>query len=113
MESGERMRRKREGGGYWRAALLSVLLFVAAAAWVTRTVRDAAAVSDREGLRQAELAVRQAAVSCYALDGAYPASYEDLKARSAIAVDEERYKVFYEVFASNIMPEITVVRRKP
>ena len=73
----------------------------------------ASEVSEREGLRQAELAIRQAAVSCYALDGAYPASYADLKDRSAIAVDEERYKVFYEIFASNIMPEITVVRRKP
>lgn len=107
------MGRNREGARGWLATLLSLLLFAAAAAWVARTVDRAAAVSDREGLRQAELAVRQAAVSCYALDGAYPASYEDLKTRSAIAVDEERYKVFYEVFASNIMPEITVVRRKP
>ena len=107
------MRRNGEGVRNWLATLLSLLLFSAAAVWVARTVDGAAAVSDREGLRQAELAVRQAAVSCYALDGAYPASYEDLKARSAIAVDEERYKVFYDIFASNIMPDITVVRRKP
>ena len=60
----------------------------------------------------AERAVREAAVSCYALEGAYPATYEDLKARSGIAVDEEKYAVFYEIFASNIMPEITVVERR-
>lgn len=59
----------------------------------------------------AERAVRQAAVSAYALDGAYPATFEDLKARSGLAVDEEKYAVFYDVFASNLMPEITVTAR--
>ena len=55
--------------------------------------------------------MRQAAVSCYALKGAYTATYEDLKSSSGVAVDEEKYVVFYEIFASNIMPEITVVER--
>ena len=69
-------------------------------------------MSDEEGLRMAEQAVRQAAVSCYALEGAYPASYADLKQRSGVAVDEERYIVFYEIFASNIMPDVTVLERQ-
>ena len=75
-------------------------------------VREAAEVSDREGLRMAEQAVRQACVSCYALEGAYPATYDDLKEQSGIAIDEVKYAVFYEIFASNIMPEITVVERR-
>ncbi|MBQ5567821.1 MAG: hypothetical protein IIT41_01095, partial [Oscillospiraceae bacterium] len=67
--------------------------------------------SDKEGLRLAEEAIRKAAVSIYAMEGAYPATYEDLKAQSGIAVDEEKYIVQYEIFASNIMPEITVLDR--
>ena len=66
----------------------------------------------RKRLRMAEQAVRQAAVSCYALEGAYPASYADLKQRSGVAVDEEQYIVFYEIFASNIMPDVTVLERQ-
>ena len=31
---------------------------------------------------------------------------------SGIAIDEVKYAVFYEIFASNIMPEITVVERR-
>lgn len=93
------------------ALLLSLALFAAVAVWAVAGVREAADASEREGLRQAELAVRRAAVSCYALEGAYPATYADLKKRSGVAVDEEKYKVFYEIFASNIMPDITVVRR--
>ena len=91
--------------------VLGLLLFAAVAAWMIRGVGEAAQVSDREALRMAQQAVRQAAVSCYALQGAYPATYEDLKSSSGVAVDEEKYVVFYEIFASNIMPEITVVER--
>ena len=94
------------------STLLGLALFAAAAAWMLQGVRQAARVSDEEGLRMAEQAVRQAAVSCYALEGAYPASYADLKQRSGVAVDEERYIIFYEIFASNIMPDVTVLERQ-
>ncbi|MCI8419296.1 MAG: hypothetical protein HFF79_02160 [Oscillospiraceae bacterium] len=96
----------------WLPTLLGLAVFAAVAVWMVQGVREAAEVSDREGLRLAEQAVRQAAVSCYALEGTYPATYEELKASSGIAVDEEKYKVFYEIFASNIMPEITVLERQ-
>ena len=91
--------------------LISVALFVLVALWIMHGVQDASEVSDREGLLMAEKAVRQAAVSCYALEGAYPATYEELRDSSSLAVDEDRYVVHYEIFASNIMPEITVVER--
>ena len=94
----------------WLPLALSLALFVVMAVWMSGRVREAAEVSEREGLRQAEQAIRRAAVSCYALEGAYPATYAELKARSGVAVDEQNYKVFYEIFASNIMPEITVVK---
>ena len=96
----------------WVPTVLGLLVFAAVAAWMVLGVREASEVSDREGLRLAEQAVRQAAVSCYALEGTYPATYEDLKRSSGIAVDEEKYSVFYDIFASNIMPEITVVERR-
>ena len=96
----------------WVPTVLGLLVFAAVAAWMVLGVREASEVSDREGLRLAEQAVRQAAVSCYALEGKYPATYEDLKRSSGIAVDEEKYSVFYDIFASNIMPDITVLERQ-
>lgn len=106
------MKKRYRTKGFWLSTALGALLFLAVAAWMLRGVREAAALSEREGLRVAEDAVRRAAVSAYALDGAYPATYEDLKERSGIAVDEERYIVFYDAFASNLMPEITVLARE-
>ena len=105
-----RRRRYRKRFGFL-PALLGLALFALIAVWMLSGIREASEISEREGLRQAETAVRRAAVSCYALEGAYPASYADLKARTGLAVDEVKYKVFYEIFASNIMPEITVLRR--
>ena len=96
----------------WVPTVLGLLVFAAVAARMVLGVREASEVSDREGLRLAEQAVRQAAVSCYALEGTYPATYEDLKRSSGIAVDEEKYSVFYDSFASNSMPDITVLERQ-
>ncbi len=106
------MRRRYQTKNPWLPALLRLLVFAAVAVFVVRGVEKTAQLSDRDGLRAAEQAVRQAAVSCYALEGAYPASYEELKKRSGLAVDDREYVVFYEIFASNIMPEVTVIRRE-
>ncbi len=95
----------------WVPMALGLLLFIAAAVWMVKGVQEAAAVSDREGLRMAQEAANRAVVSCYALEGVYPATYEDLKAKSGLAIDEERYAVFYEIFASNMRPSVTVVER--
>lgn len=104
-------RRKYINKGVWLPMLLGLLLFAAVAVWMVRGVQEAAEVSDREGLRMAEEAVRRAAVSCYALEGVYPATYEDLKEKSGLAIDEEKYAVFYDIFASNFMPQINVLER--
>ena len=91
--------------------MLGLVVFVLVAVLIIQGIGRASSVSDREELALARRAIRQAAVSCYAMEGAYPASYEELKARTGLAIDEEKYAVFYEVFASNIMPEITVTER--
>jgi len=67
---------------------------------------------DSEGARATEEAIRRAAVSCYALEGSYPENYNYLEDNYNLSINEELYEVQYSVFASNIMPEITVIRRQ-
>ena len=95
----------------WLPLALGVLLFAAVAVWVMRGVREAARLSDEEGLRMAQEAIDRAVVSCFSLEGVYPATYEDLKAKSGLAIDEDKYIVFYDIFASNIRPSVTVMER--
>lgn len=56
-------------------------------------------------------AVRSAAVTCYAVEGAYPDSVDYLREHYRLAYDEERYFVTYESFAANRIPDIYVTER--
>ena len=56
-------------------------------------------------------AVRRAALTCYAVEGAYPQSLEGLERRYGLAYNKDAYIVSYDAFASNIMPNIQVLRK--
>ena len=56
-------------------------------------------------------AVKSAAMTCYAVEGAYPDSLDYLKDNYHLAYDEERYFITYEAFASNRIPDIWVTEK--
>ena len=56
-------------------------------------------------------AVRRAALTCYAVEGAYPKSLEELERGYGLAYNKDAYSVSYDAFASNIMPNIQVLRK--
>ena len=56
-------------------------------------------------------AVRNAAVTCYAVEGAYPDDVSYLEEHYGLSYDEENYYVRYEAFAANQLPEIRVMER--
>jgi hypothetical protein len=65
-----------------------------------------------EGKMQLEQALQRCAVTCYATEGFYPPDVEYMKEHYGIRIDESKYLVRYEVFAENLMPDITVLERK-
>ena len=67
--------------------------------------------SRSEEKQQLEDALRRAALSCYASQGYYPPSLEYITDRYGIQIDRERFSVFYDIFAENLMPSINVVVR--
>lgn len=64
---------------------------------------------EAEGAETLRSAITRACVQCYAIEGRYPPSVQYLEDEYGIQIDEERYDVFYSGFASNVMPDITVV----
>lgn len=56
-----------------------------------------------------EEALARAAVSCYAIEGAYPPTLEYLIENYDVQINTERFTVKYELYASNLMPDITVL----
>ncbi len=56
-----------------------------------------------------ETAIRKVVVHSYAVNGYYPQSFEEIEAEYGISYDKEAYVVRYSNFASNLLPEITVI----
>lgn len=62
-----------------------------------------------EGRQILEDTLRRTAVACYASQGFYPPSVEYMEEHYRLQYDRDSYVVHYEVFASNLMPDITVL----
>ena len=90
---------------------ISFVLFGVIAAFCIGGMQSAEQKQKEEALRIAEESIMRGAVSCYALEGFFPPDYEYLKENYGIRVNEEKYTVFYSVFASNMMPDVTVVEK--
>ena len=67
--------------------------------------------SSNEAMRLATESIKRATITCYAIEGSYPPSFEYLKENYNLSIDETAFAIHYEIFASNIMPEITVIAR--
>lgn len=94
-----------------RRNLPAVILFVAlillcifAVNWISGTQSE----GETGMVRQA---VKNAALTCYAVEGAYPPTLDYLRENYGLAYDEDRYIVAYDGFASNLMPDIRVLER--
>ena len=64
--------------------------------------------SREEGVRILEEALFRAAIHSYAVEGHFPQSLDYITERYGIYIDRTRFIVHYEVFASNILPDIIV-----
>lgn len=58
-----------------------------------------------------ENAIRKSALECYALEGSFPPSIDYLKENYGLIVNEDAYFYHYQVTASNMIPDIKVIKR--
>lgn len=96
----------------WNAAksyLISVIIFGAVMGLFLSGILSISGRMDREGKETLRSAIARASVQCYAIEGRYPPSVRYLEENYGIRIDWDRFYVFYKGFASNIMPDITVV----
>ena len=87
------------------AAIATVLIFALVLANRIDVAHESA---ETEIVRNA---VKNAALTCYAVEGAYPEDVEYLRQNYRLAYDEDRYFVTYEAFASNMLPDIYVTEK--
>lgn len=102
-----RKRTFREIRGY----IVSIAIFAIIVAVFAVTLSTTGQSSDERFLEAKKDAVRKAVVSCYAIEGSYPSDIDYLREHYGLQVDESKYIIHYEIFASNIMPDFDVIPR--
>ena len=86
-------------------------LLIACLCFVLTAVGNVETGQKQESEKRVEDTIKKAVVNCYAIEGRYPATLDYVEEYYGLQINRERYDVFYEVFADNIMPEITVLSK--
>ncbi len=89
----------------------AVAIFAALIACFVLLVNSITTKGGSQELKVVRDAVKNAALTCYAVEGTYPDGLDYLQDHYNLSYNEERYIVYYEAFASNLMPYIKVVER--
>ena len=98
-----------EKNSMWKGALLTVLVFalmIGVLMYGASTVND---VSESKKMAELEDSVRRASILCYAVEGRYPDSAEELCQHYGLSYDENKYMVQLDSFASNLLPDIRIL----
>ena len=101
--------KKKKTATYIGKAVLWLAILAVAFAFFFNGLGNVTEEVSEQGRTKLEDAVRRAAVACYAAEGAYPPDVEYMVGHYGLTVDESRYIVHYEIFAENLMPDITVL----
>ncbi len=92
----------------YRALILSVVAFAVIVLVAVFALTQTEQRSSAEETKALKEAIRRASSACYAVEGLYPPTLKYLEDHYGIVIDTHRFRVTYEVFAQNIMPDIAV-----
>lgn len=92
------------------AFLLLICLLIVGVLWFfSASVSNLSDEQLQEDKQQLEQAIVRACVACYAVEGSYPPSLEHLQKYYGVQINTQLFTVKYDAFASNLMPDITVL----
>ena len=89
----------------------AILIFVVLIVAFVFLVNNITNKGDGRELEIVRDAVKNAALTCYAVEGMYPGELQYLRDHYNLSYNEERYIVYYRPLASNLMPSIKVVEK--
>lgn len=104
---------KKQGQSSWKSGILfpSVIFLVVVAVSIAAGIYFDS-MSNMQNIDLLRQSARRAVVQCYAIEGAYPPDVEYLEENYGLEYNHEKYFIDYEIFASNIMPNVDVFERE-
>ena len=88
--------------------LLPILAFLVLFVLFVQGIGSVTLTKQQESL---ETALGRSISQCYAVEGCYPPSLEYLEQHYGLLYDKNSFFVDYEYYGSNLLPEVTVLRR--
>ena len=89
------------------AAVLLIAAFV-----VMLAFRDPGRDISAESAQSIQRAVERSALQCYAVEGVYPPTLKYLEDHYGLQVNHEDFYITYDIFASNMAPDVIVRSKK-
>lgn len=89
----------------------SLLAFLLLMVGVLFSIRYIENKTSAESVQVVESNIRKAAISCYAIEGAYPQTMDYLEDHYGLQFDHDKYVVEYDIIGSNVMPWIAVAEK--
>ena len=91
--------------------LLPLLGFILLFILFYRGVSSVSHTADAKQMESLENAINRSITQCYAVEGAYPPNLDYIKEHYGLVYDETMFYVDYQPIGSNIMPDVTILRR--
>ena len=91
--------------------IAAILVFVALIVVFVALVNNITGKGNRREMDIVKDAVKNATLTCYAVEGMYPDDLNYLIEHYNLSYNKDRYIVYYEPLASNVIPSIKVVER--
>ena len=89
--------------------LVCLAVMAALALLVVINVKEYGSSYNERRLDEIRSTVLSCVSQCYALEGAYPPDLQYLEDNYGLIMDKSRYIYHYEMFASNIFPDVKVL----
>lgn len=92
--------------------ILPCLIFSAMIVWFLTALTNASVSTEQRELEDLKNTIENGITMCYAVEGAYPVSLDYLCEHYGLIYDKDKYIVYYDGFASNIRPNVTILERR-
>ena len=102
---------RKGAGDVLRSAMIPILFTLIMMGMILYGLGETEASSKAEAVRILEDSIRSAVITSYAVEGRYPESIAYIEEHYKVHIDWNKYTVHYEVFASNLIPDIMVIER--
>ena len=102
------IKKKNVAGTTMISAALFLLIFVVFL-FVVSKASEGSVYEQRQSLSDA---IDNAIIQCYGTEGRYPESFEYLQDNYGIIYDEDKFRVDYVIYGSNMRPDVTIINLK-